>query len=80
MRHGLFTDGKVVIFLAGLLTRGSPSDRAFPGISRIREVSPVAPCGPRPRSQRWPNVTDSHRIPFSPPPSRRKAGDTRRDQ
>jgi len=59
-------DYKVSIFPAGLLTYGSFSGCTFPSI-RFERVSAVASYSLCPRLQRWPNVTDLHRIPFSSP-------------
>jgi len=66
--HGLITDRKVLFSQAGLLTCGSSSDCTFPP-----ENKAVVASSRRPRSQRWPYVTDLHRIPFSP---RKNSGGT----
>jgi len=52
--------------LAGLLTCGLSLNRAFPSCN-MKIIKTVAYYGISPHLQRWPNVTDSHRIPFSPP-------------
>ena len=61
VKYGLVRTTDILLFQAGLLTCGSPSAHAFP--SNIRSI--VTFYEHRPRLQRWPNVTDSHRIPFS---------------
>ena len=60
-QHGLVWT-RSLFSQAGLLTCGSFSDCTFPF-----PTGTVAFYSRRPRLQRWPNVTDLHRIPFSPP-------------
>ncbi len=61
-----WSDYTVTVLQAGLLTDGSPSGPTFP-FPPVYRVETVAYRDHRPRLQRWPNVTDLHRIPFSSP-------------
>ena len=61
MYYGLVRTTFILVFLVGLLTYGSFAGHAFPLI--LPTVALYDHCS---RLQRWPNVTDLNRIPFSP--------------
>lgn len=54
-------DKKVLFSQAGLLTHGSSFDCTFPLLITEQWFK----SSRRPRLQRWPNVTEFHRFPFS---------------